>query len=86
MISKDTTRLPTWRGRATQPSGRASGCGRPSARWRPALTLMHGDFDGLNGVTHLEIAGTATLTSLPASPFDEMTALVRLDSPCASKA
>ena len=42
-------------------------------------SLRHGDFDGLSGVTHLEITGAATLTSLPASPFDEMAALVRLD-------
>ena len=39
----------------------------------------HGDFDGPSGVTRLEIAGAATLASLPASPFGEMTPLARLD-------
>ena len=43
-----------------------------------ATSLQSGDFDGLNGVTNLIFSSSSQLTSLPASPFDEMTSLTLL--------
>ncbi len=41
-------------------------------------SLQSGDFDGMSGVTNLLIITSSQLTSLPASPFDEMTSLTLL--------
>ena len=41
-------------------------------------SLQSGDFDGMSGVTNLLIITSSHLTSLPASPFDEMTSLTLL--------